>query len=294
MEVVSNKEKEEKEENEEKIVAFVQQETSENLPMGSGGGRWQAEQEEVEQEEEEKINVISMDTPLTDKDLWDNINSNPIKMDKIKKKMEFLLNEWGTSLPCNRFDVGNSIEFLISYFLESIGYTIQELPNARRIDLCINSVYPLSIKYSSTGDITLHNSNSCVNKDVKLTDLILLTTDEFYLITNKELELQNIDVEPYLKNPGDSLKLKRSFLTKLKKCGYPYRMDFKLNVDKQKCKNRLCSRTYYKCAMEEYAKKEEAEAARSSRCCDCRTVRAAGAGGGQCTICENSRVQNRG
>ena len=186
---------------------------------------------------------------ITDNVLWDIIkNSNLDYIDKLK----YLLNEFGTKEPCNRFDVGNVIEFIVSDFLTENGLKVEELPNAKRVDLCINKTYPLSIKYSSTGDITLHNSNSCINKDNKMTDLLLLTLDGLYLITNKQLLIHNIDINNYLKNHGDSLKLKRTLLSILKKEDYPYYKKIDINIDKKKCKNRLTSKVFYKQFNNEY------------------------------------------
>jgi hypothetical protein len=163
-----------------------------------------------------------------------------------------LLSEYGTKEPCNRFDIGNSIEFVMSDYIKSLGYYTEELPNSKRIDLSINGSYNLSIKYSSTGDITLHNSNSCVNKDCSFTDLLLLTPSKLYLLTNKNLEENKIDISMYLENKGDSLKLKRKLLKDLDRVKFPFSMSIDIGIDKKKCKNKLCSRLFYKMAMIEY------------------------------------------
>ena len=76
----------------------------------------------------------------------------------LKCPIKYLLKQFGTSEPCNRFDVGNSIEFIIGNYIKCCGFKVLELPNAKRFDIEILNYKKLSIKYSSTSDITLHNS----------------------------------------------------------------------------------------------------------------------------------------
>ena len=198
---------------------------------------------------------------VMDKDtkLWNKIESNSDLLVSKQKKMEYLLNEFGTKEPCNRFDIGNCIEFITGEILTECGLSVKELPNAKRVDLDIEDYGPLSVKYSSCGEITLHNSNSCMNKDENMTDLILLTTEKLYLITNSSLKDYNIEINDYIKNAGDSLKLKRKILKKLEDVKYPFMIDFKLNIDKTKCKNRLTSKVFYEKFSEEYNDKSKTD-----------------------------------
>ena len=166
-------------------------------------------------------------------ELWNIIKTHPEILVSKQKKIESLLHEFGTKEPCNRFDVGNCIEFITGEILTECGLSVKELPNAKRVDIDIEDYGPLSVKYSSCGDITLHNSNSCTNKDEEMTDLILLTPEKLYLITNDSLKHYNVDVKEYIKNAGDSLKLKRKILNNWKKLN-TLMMDFKLNIDKKK------------------------------------------------------------
>ena len=103
-------------------------------------------------------------------------------------------------------------------------------------------------------DITLHNSNSCINKDENFNDTLLMTPDKIYILTKKSLIDNKININEYLKNTGDSLKLERSILKKIEKSKYPYIIDFKLKIDKKVCKNRLTSRLFYEKMTEEYNK----------------------------------------
>ena len=135
--------------------------------------------------------------------------------------------------------------------LHACNLDVIEKSNSKRIDICIYN-YELSIKYSKSGAITLHNSNSCINKDISFTDLLLLTPKKIYLITNEILRKKNIDINNYLKNTGDSLKLKRSLLTYLSQIQYEYMIDIDIQVNQEESKNTLCSKVFYKHFSIEY------------------------------------------
>tara|TARA_B110000261_G_C13020157_1_gene331807 strand:- start:16 stop:1110 length:1095 start_codon:yes stop_codon:yes gene_type:complete len=191
--------------------------------------------------------------------LWDHITKGNIH--NIEERIKYLLQEYGTSLPCNRFDIGNSIEFIIGDYIKSLGFTVIQEPNAKRIDLQINhstfscNSCKLSIKYSSTGDITLHNSNSCMNKDETMTDLILLTPTDLYLITNNNIKEVGIHLNDFLVNKGDSLKLKRSLITKLKiNKDFKYKCSLDIEIVKSNCHNKSCAEVFYQKAMEDFNK----------------------------------------
>lgn len=186
---------------------------------------------------------------LDDRRVWTSIKNNKNK-EFFRKKIKYLLSEYGTKHQCNRFDVGNSIEFIMADMITDSGnLKAKELPNARRIDLQLynenkyRNIYDLSIKYSSVGDITLHNSNSCINTDFSVQNLLLLTNKYIFLITPDMLYENNCDIEDYLHNSGDSLKLKRKLVTKLEKGLYPYKTHFLLDINERK--NKLCSRVFY-------------------------------------------------
>ena len=196
--------------------------------------------------------ISSTITQLNDNILWEHITKG--NLDDLQKRTKYLLLVYGTSLPCNRFDVGNSIEFILEDFISSLGFSVTKLPNAKRIDLCINNSFKLSVKYSSVGDITLHNSNSCVNKDENMTDLILLTPTRLYLITNDNIQQHGINLDDYLVNTGDSLKLKRTLLTKLESIDFKFKCSLDIKIDKSLCQNKSCAEVFYKKAMEDFDK----------------------------------------
>jgi hypothetical protein len=156
-----------------------------------------------------------IENSINDEEFWNGLIM--LDINSLKNPIEYLLEQFGTKEHCNRFDVGNTIEFIIGDYIKYCGFKVLELPNAKRFDIDIDNYKKLSIKYSSTGDITLHNSNSSINKDIEMKDTILLTPEKLYLITNTELCKNNININDYTKNTGDSLKLKRKILKELEK-----------------------------------------------------------------------------
>lgn len=193
-----------------------------------------------------------MSISLTDKCVWNILTSNQNILDTSCEKIKYLLLQYGTGLACNRFDVGNSIEFIVKDILDSVGLDVIEQPNAKRIDMEIGGYGGLSIKYSSSANITLHNSNSSINKDNVMTDLLLLTPTHLYLITKKALLEHGIEINVYLKNTGDSLKMKRTLLTKLKQTNYPFIKPFNIEIDKTQRVNKLTSKVFYRVFNEEF------------------------------------------
>ena len=193
------------------------------------------------------------DEELNDAILWEKLlNSREKNLKNFEDRCKYVLRNYGTSLPSNRFTVGNLLEFIFSdYYIKKSGINVEKLPNAKRIDLRLNNKFDLSIKYSKSGPIKLHNSNNCVNKDMHMTNLILLTPKNLWLITNENLPSFGIDVKQYLKNNGDSLVLKRSLLTELGKINFKYKMDINLECT---CKNISISETFYRQVMDDYEK----------------------------------------
>ena len=176
-------------------------------------------------------------------------------LQNVGRFIQFILTEYGTSNRCNRFDIGNCIELELAQFIRSLGFAVDELPNAKRIDLYIHGYGELSIKYSSCGDIALHNSNSCINKDTNMVDLILITKEQIWLIKKDILPYYNVQLDDYLVNKGDSLKLKRKLLPDLKHSKYPFVMNFKLDVSS--CKHRHCYKTFYNAAKTEFLNSQD-------------------------------------
>lgn len=185
-----------------------------------------------------------------------------------KEFLEYILNEYGTKLPCNRFAIGNSIEVLCGETLSNCGYVVELKQNAKRIDVFLKDYGNLSIKFSSTGDITLHNSNSCINKDEKLIDTLLITTSKIYLLLNNRLVDYDIDLKNYLVNTGDSLKLKRSILTKLAEVKYPYVVNFHIHYDKENCKNRPTHESFLTTARSEFNAKKNPTLVNNQNLCN--------------------------
>lgn len=211
-----------------------------------------SEKEQIDDLELEMEKLKLVENKIKNNEFWKELVSQTNLLKRLKDKIEYLLEQFGTKEPCNRFDVGNTIEFIICDHIRSCGFDVKELPNAKRFDIDINNYKKLSIKYSSVGDITLHNSNGSVNKDMEMKDTILLTPDNMYFISIEELSKIDIDISDHIKNCGDSLKLKRKLLKILREKNYSFVYSINISHDKEKCKNRLCSKVFYDKFNEEY------------------------------------------
>tara|TARA_B100001142_G_C14276303_1_gene632983 strand:+ start:268 stop:975 length:708 start_codon:yes stop_codon:yes gene_type:complete len=201
----------------------------------------------------EKSDISDIHMAISDDILWQNLlEGRATYLQDFQDKARYILKNYGTSLPCNRFDVGNSLEFLLGDYIRNCGMTVDQLPNAKRIDITVNQTYGLSIKYSSSGDIKLHNSNNCVNTDMCMTNLILMTPEKVYLITNENLADHGINVNDYLKNTGDALSLKRNILTQFRKTDFPYNFDIDFKIEKSECEHKSCAEVFYRQAMADF------------------------------------------
>jgi len=161
------------------------------------------------------------------------------------KLMRHLFTEYGTGLHCNRFPIGNCNEYAIADVVRSTGLQITEMQNAVRIDQSVEGVGRYGIKYSSSGDIKLHNSNNVSNTDMTMHDTLLVTPTEWWYLRESEMRAVNVDVKPYLKNTGDGLSLNRSILTALRTSHYPHFFPFDISIDKKVCKNKEIARVLY-------------------------------------------------
>lgn len=174
---------------------------------------------------------------------WNKIRKNNVALDIFRKRCKYLFSEYGTSLQCNRFDVGNCIEFAFSELLNNNDYAIKEVPNAKRIDIEITNYDDISIKYSSSGNIKIHNSLGR-NTDQTICKTIIITPKKIFMISHDLVE-PYAKISNYLKNTGDGLELKRKLLTTLNKNKYPYVIDCDIVVDKDDCKNIQCSKVLW-------------------------------------------------
>ncbi len=158
----------------------------------------------------------------------------------------FLLEEFGTTLACNRFDVGNCIEYAFADMLSASGcFDTKNLPNAHRIDVNVQTHGNFSIKYSSSGSIRLHNSLGS-NKDMEMKPTFVIMPTCTYFITQDLVEEYNVTLASYLKNTTDALELKRSIFTILDKNNYPYKRLIDIHVDKSTCRHKQCAEVIYK------------------------------------------------
>ena len=83
--------------------------------------------------------------------VWQKIqDQNKEEYDKL---MKYLLAEYGTSLHCNRFAIGNCHEYAICDLVKGTGLEVCLYQDAKRIDIEILKFGRISIKYSSGGNI---------------------------------------------------------------------------------------------------------------------------------------------
>jgi hypothetical protein len=179
--------------------------------------------------------------------LWNILLKQDVSL--FEKRCKYLLMEFGTTNRCNRFDIGNCIEFFISDWIKSSDIKTENTPNALRTDICIKNYGNISIKYSSSGDIKLHNSLG-KNKDMNMVKTLIVTPNKMYFISSELLNQIDIDIKKYLKDVKDGLCLKRSLLTLLNNKSYFYRKDIDISIEKNKCKHRICAQIIYKYVCE--------------------------------------------
>jgi hypothetical protein len=171
-----------------------------------------------------------------------------------QKAMNYMLSEFGTSLHCNRFAIGNSHEKLIARVIRSLSMEVDEQENARRIDMTVPAFRPFSIKYSSGPTVTLHNSQG-VNRDTKMHDTLMVTPTEWWFLSVAEMEAYGVSISPHLINRTDSLQLKLSALLKaLRAAKYPHYFDLNIKFDRKKCKNRSVSDVFLDYVLSEINK----------------------------------------
>ena len=184
---------------------------------------------------------------MNDEQLWQTITSQDFS--PYKRHINYLLNKYGTSNRCNRFDVGNVIEFIIrDWMISGNNLNVDSLPNEKRIDLCINNTYKLSVKYSSGGNIKLHNSNNTINSDMSMSNTLLITPERLYLLTKENIKDCGLNVEDYLKNTGDGLQLKGKIRTILDKKKFKYRLDVEISTQSL---NMSCAEVIYRQTKED-------------------------------------------
>lgn len=168
-----------------------------------------------------------------------------INKDEYKKIMEYLFEEYGTKLYCNRFGIGNCHEYAICDLISKLGLKSTVHQNATRIDICVEDIDKFSIKYSSGGNIKLHNSNNCSNTDLSMVNTLLVTPTMWWFLIPTEIEKLGIVLNAYIKNTGDGLELMKSLLTILKDKEYKYMFEYSININKKNCKNKEINRIIY-------------------------------------------------
>lgn len=177
--------------------------------------------------------------------------------DEFEELCKYILLEFGTTLSCNRFDIGNCIEYALADMIGTMDdIQVDRLPNAVRFDININNYGSLSIKYTSSGDIRVHNSLGG-NHDMTMKDTMIITPRKMYFITMSKLEEMGIHIKEYLVDNKDALCLKRKLLKELDKIKYPYTRVIDIEISKKDCKHQQCSVVFYNHVKQQIMKNKE-------------------------------------
>lgn len=183
-----------------------------------------------------------MSSIMTLEHFWTRIRAAP--KTTYKRIIQTLMSEYGTALPCNRFGIGNCNEYAIADVIRETGLVVEELQNAKRVDIRVRDFGDFSLKFTTVNSVKLHNSLGS-NTDMTLTPTLLVTPTEWWYLTQAEIAHHDILIEDYLKNNGDGLTLNLKLLKELKKKSYPWVFDCDLELDKSKCKNQEIARLIY-------------------------------------------------
>ena len=163
--------------------------------------------------------------------------------------VEFVLNTFGTALSCNRFAVGEVVEYATTEFLRSIGIDAVCLASEARIDVRINNVTGvsgISSKLVTTGShVILSNSQRKIATDLTLHPTLLFLTNEWWFLDPATIASLGVDIRPHIKSTGDSVHLSFKLLDELKEKGYPYRLNHLLKYDREACERKATSEVLF-------------------------------------------------
>jgi hypothetical protein len=163
--------------------------------------------------------------------------------------VEFVLNTFGTALSCNRFAVGEVVEYATTEFLRSIGVDAVCLASVARIDVRVNNVAGvsgISSKLVTTGGhVVLSNSQRTTATDLTLHPTILFLEKEWWFLDPVTIVSLGVDYKPYIKNTGDSVQLSFKLLAELRTKGYPYRLEHTLKYDRGACERKATSEVLF-------------------------------------------------
>lgn len=165
--------------------------------------------------------------------LWEAVS----RQDKTKfcREIETIMNVFGTTLPCNRYVVGNMVEQSVHSLLREIGVEVEHVPNAKRVDLKLRNVKglnDLSVKFTTCGNVVVHNSLG-VNRDLRMEPTLVIRLNHhrsntktskmtWWLLEEGEMNAVGVGLQSYLMNKGDRLEMKCSVFKALSDVDYPY------------------------------------------------------------------------
>ena len=191
--------------------------------------------------------AATMNDTMTLPQLWDAMAKG--SKSSWSTTVEFVLNTFGTALSCNRFAVGEVVEYATTEFLRSVGVDAVCLASEARIDVRVNNVTGLSgisSKLVTTGNhVILSNSQRTTATDVTLHPTILFLVDAWWFLDPVTITSLGVDYKPYIKNTGDSIQLSFKLLDELKSKGYPYRLAYTIAYDRDACERKATSEVLF-------------------------------------------------
>jgi hypothetical protein len=123
------------------------------------------------------------------------------------------------------------------------------LASEARIDVRVNNVTGvsgISSKLVTTGGhVVLSNSQRTTATDLTLHPTILFLEKEWWFLDPDTIASLGVDYKPYIKNTGDSVQLSFKLLAELRTKAYPYRLEHKLNYDRDACERKATSEVLF-------------------------------------------------
>ena len=132
-----------------------------------------------------------------------------------------------------------------SEFVTSMGNRVECASHAKRIDAKIDDVGEISLKYSSGGNVTLHNVRSGINADFHVHPTIVLRPNGMYFLLEEELKKCTIELKDYLVDAKSSLELKQSIFKAIETHAPVLFIPLVIRSFKKECLRKNCFEVIY-------------------------------------------------
>jgi hypothetical protein len=187
---------------------------------------------------------------MTIGEFWGRIVAGDAARRMFSRRVEYILNEFGTALSCNRFAIGECIEYAATDFFREIGVRADAVSSEKRVDILVRNVEgltELSSKFVSTGKhVVIYNAQRTVATDMSLRPTLLFLMDEWWLLEPSKMDAMGVSAREFLKSTGDSVQLSFNLLSRLRLMNYPYCLPHTIRYDKQFCPRKATSEILYR------------------------------------------------